>query len=402
MYSIYKNAADFLITEDQGIHTKAKRIQISERILDISTALESFKKWVNKSKNNIHAPPALKQKYAYNIDLSDPFFDNLKKDYGKEKFEEWWGKISKEGRKPWIYTREDKLGALILHKEENENIDSTPPLPKKKRIKICTLYVSHNGNKIGELFIKMSFDLAIKSNIDEIYLTHKITENDHLIPLIKEFGFRQEAIKENEEAIFVKRLIPKGKIDSISQIRELYYPCLYDGKESNKYIIPIKPKYHMRLFTEHKRRQLSLNEFNGFIIEGNTIEKAYICHANTKKIKEGDILLFYRTEDQKEITSIGIVDEITNDVLNPDDIMKRVLKRTVYSKKEIEEITKKPTKVILFKWHFHFSKPINYYELMKNKIITGPIQSIQSLSHQNYIKIKKMSKIDERFTIEQI
>lgn len=404
MYSIYKNAVHFLITEDQGIHTKAKKIDISDRIFDIRTALESFKKIQSKQKICISAPYALKQEFAYNIDLSDTFFDSLKKDYGKDEFNRWWGKISRQGRKPWVYIQNEKIGATILHKEEYDIIESIPPLPKKKRIKICTLKVSTTGHKIGELFIKMSIDLAIQSNIDELYLTHFITENDYLVRLIEEYGFRQIAkLKRNNEPVFVKRLIPEEKINYISQIRELFYPSFYDGEKANKFIIPIKPEYHTRLFTEYNTRQTILPEFmGGFIIEGNTIKKAYLCHANIKNIQKGDLLLFYRSDDLKEITSIGVVDTAFNDLLDPDEIMRHVLKRTVYSRKDIEEMAKKATKVILFKWHFHFPNPINYYDLLKKNIVSGPIQSIQSLSHKDYLEIKRMSGINERFTIPDI
>jgi len=401
LYAVHKNAVDFLITEDRGIHAKANKLNLSERVFDIDEALASFRITQKKEKTTPISPPALNQEFAYNIDINDPFFDDLKDDYPG--FESWWKKISKKKRDAWIYKPGKKLGAILIYKIEDESIDSIPPLPKKKRLKICTLKASHTGYKMGELFIKMSIEYAIKNDIDELYLTHFIKDNDYLVPLIWQYGFREVAKKADGESIFIKRLVPEDKVDSISKIYEEFYPTFYDGEDVNKYIIPIRPEYHIRLFTECRDRQTGLFEhLGGFIIEGNTIEKAYLCHSRIRGVKKGDIVLFYRSDDQMKITSLGIVDSVHNNLRDPDKIIKYVGKRTVYSRDEIQGMAKKPTKVILFRWHFHFPKPISYKKLLEKNIVKGSIQSIQKCLHKDYLKIKRDSGIDERFTIWDI
>ena len=80
---------------------------------------------------------------------------------------------------------------------------------------------------------------------------------------------------------------------------------------------------------------MSINK--GFIIEGNAIKKAYLSHSNIKKISPGDIILFYRTDDYQAITCLGIVEKIIPNLRDPNEIIKEVGKRTVYSPEDIKE-----------------------------------------------------------------
>jgi hypothetical protein len=111
-------------------------------------------------------------------------------------------------------------------------------------------------------------------------------------------------LKSDGEDIYLKRLsreIPKEEEESIppADLNRKYYPTFYDGPKVRKHILPIKPGYHDRLFIEYRERTPSLLEAAGELIsEGNTIKKAYICHAKGTKLGEGDVLLFYRSYDQ--------------------------------------------------------------------------------------------------------
>ena len=399
LYCVYKNAVDFLITEDEKIHKKAVKTGISDRIFHVSEALEYFRKEIAE---RILHPPPLKHLPVYNLNLDDPIFNSLKRDY-EEDFDRWWKKISREGRKAWVHYVNGKIGAILIFKDENEPIDSIPPLAKKKRLKICTLKVDpiDRGSKIGELFIKISIQTAVQKGIDEIYLTHFTEPNDFLVSLIEEYGFYHTAERENGEDIFVKRLIPdENQTYPPQEVYRVFYPSFYDGDRVNKFIVPIKPEWHNRLFTEYRQRQLTLFESMGeFIVEGNTIKKAYLCYSKIKGMKEGDILLFYRSEDIRGIISIGVVEKVYDNLTNPNEIISYVGKRSVYSRLEIEEIAKKPTKIILFWWIMHFEKPVEYRFLLDNGILNWPPQTIIKIPHDKYLKIKGVAEIDERYTI---
>jgi hypothetical protein len=259
-------------------------------------------------------PHPLKKELPDSLNIDDPFFAYFKDKYPF--FEKWLHICSLDNRECWVYyENKTNIGALLIPKIEDESIDSFPPFPKKKRIKICTFKVLSTGNRIGELFIKCATRLALEENASEIYLTHFTEEDDRLIALISEYGFQKVAIFEREngnEDVFLKNMLLNGQnIDGLSpaDIAKKFYPCFDDRETVRKFIIPILPEYHKRLFNDYdsnpfsgqKRHQKRLQEYieGGMeiqpVIEGNTIKKAYLCHSNSKKLKKGDVILFYLT-----------------------------------------------------------------------------------------------------------
>ena len=59
LYSVCKDAVDFLITGDGGMYKKATRLGIKDRVLSLEDALEIFKKDFRDEK--VHHPPAVKE-----------------------------------------------------------------------------------------------------------------------------------------------------------------------------------------------------------------------------------------------------------------------------------------------------------------------------------------------------
>lgn len=395
-------------TDDYMIHKKLKCLRIKDHVISFDDNIDIFGDKVFTTKRTSHLP-ALKNEFVYNLNLNDQFFDSLKEEYEEKNFENWFKNISKEGRKCFLHLNANgKIGALLIYKIECEHIDSTPPLYEKKRLKLSTFKVSNIGNIIGELFIKLAVDYSIENKIDEIYLTHFITSPDFLLDLISEYGFEEVAtLNQDGEKIFLKKLIyeTQNKYTNIKQISKKYYPSFYDGKNVNKFIVPISPKWHQMLFTEYKGKQKKgrqpiLDEFAGqFIIEGNAIKKAYICHFKIKKISRGDIILFYRSQDERAVTSLGVVEKTLRGIHDKEEIIKYLAKRSIYSANVIEEFVKKPVLIILFTWHFHFSNPLGLEELKEIGILQGIPKNITQIDHEKYILVKKRGLIDERFTV---
>ena len=96
LYCVCRDAVDYLITEDRKIITKANRLGIDNRVFLISDALEFFQGFIVLEKPI--APPGLEEDFIYNLDLSDPIFNTLKKDYTE--FTEWFRKISRPIKLP--------------------------------------------------------------------------------------------------------------------------------------------------------------------------------------------------------------------------------------------------------------------------------------------------------------
>ena len=85
LFAVQRNCASYLITNDLELKKKSKIIDLEDKVLTIDEALSVFK-YVEEPV--IKKPPFIVKEFLYNIDLDDPFFDSLKKDY--KTFEKWF------------------------------------------------------------------------------------------------------------------------------------------------------------------------------------------------------------------------------------------------------------------------------------------------------------------------
>ncbi len=394
---------DFLVTEDRDLHKEASIKDLDDRVLLVEEALQIFNSYINKDTKIVPIP--LKREFVRNLNYNDHIFDTLKEEY-KPKFEGWFKKISKEGRKSWVYYRKDgTIGAILIYKLETESIgDSEPPLPERKRLKVAMLKVTYIEHKIGELFLKMAVDVSVKNDIDEIYLPHFTKPNDPLVKLISEYGFNKIAVKNNGEDIFAKRLmaeVVESKRFIPIEISKIFYPSFYDGDHVKKFVVPILPEYHNKLFTDFSRRQITLPEYaDEFVVEGNTIKKAYLSHSNIKRMGRGDLILFYRSEDEQAITSLGVVEAVYTGVEDAGQILQLVGKRTVFTREEMDKwVERSPVSIFLFRHHFHLMRSVNLERLIDGQVIKAAPQSVMEISSEKYLQIKNMGGIDERYTV---
>jgi predicted nucleic acid-binding protein len=404
LFCANENIVSFLITEDLGIHKNATKLGISDKVLKITDAIQIVKTVFLEQPITVH--PSLELVDAYNIDiLEEPIFNDLLRDYAG--FEKWWQKLKSESRQILIHraSNSSKIEAILILKIEPPEQIAPNIIMAQKCLKICTLKVVKTGYKLGELFIKKAIEKAIANNLDEIYLTHFTKDNDYLVPLIEDFGFNNVGKKDNGEDIFIKRLVPQdreqGRLLPQLELLSSFYPCFHDGVSINKYLIPIKPKYHSRLFPECKRLGLEplplILSNQELVVEGNTINKAYLCHAPARKLKSGDIILFYRSKDDKRITTIGVIERIEYNITDFDTAMQLIAKKTVYSQSEIVQILADPTTIIIFKWLFDLRRPVAIMDI--GGFSRAP-QSIAGLTQQQYESIKRLGGIDERFTFD--
>ena len=352
---------------------------------------------------NINLLPTFKQKKGYEINLNDEIFGTLTDEYND--FISWWNKkVSR--RDLFVSENDDKINAILIPKiEEHESIDCNPSLYRDRILKICTFKVSEHsrGLKLGEQLLRMSFNYAIKNDIDEIYLTHYRQESDYLIPLIENFGFYKYGINKRGEEVYLKRLVPQDvilpqNIDEVVEFNRKFYPSFYDGDLVKKYLVPILPQFHKRLFPDFvgKNHQLPLLTLE--YSEGNSIKKAYICNSVTRQINKGDIIIFYQTHERMAITTIGTVESIHYGLRDAEQIFKHIAKRTVFNLEEVKERCKSDVTVILFNQNFNLEHEVEYKTLEDNNIVNGYIQSITSIDDNKYKEIIR-DNLDERFII---
>lgn len=160
-------------------------------------------------------PICIQKEYVYTIDLNQPFFDSLRKDY--DGFDTWFKNKQMQNVQAYITkNKKDKITSFLMLKEEGmcENYSNfEKPFQPAKRIKICTFKVEDTGKKIGELFMKIIMQEAIEKEVDEIYIT-TFEKQAALLSLLKQNGFQLYTYqhtannkgKLEKEAIFVKKI----------------------------------------------------------------------------------------------------------------------------------------------------------------------------------------------------
>lgn len=388
LYALHCNAAHALVTEDKGIHTKAREYGLSDRVYNIQTA-EDWLRRLHES-TEVHLPNIEDvQLHTLSPELSGAFFESLREDYPD--FNDWFGRKAQEGRHAWI-CRDDQgsLGALCIYAEQTgEKITDSGEVLPGKALKICTFKVGESvrGRKIGELFLKAAFRYATDNACLHVFIHGNEKKQHYLASLLEDFGFIGRSENYEGDTVWVKKhpvSSPNDSVDAKDFVR-LYYPHYRQDEGVSKYLVPILPGYHDILFPDYcsqSSAQLRLFETPQRHV-GNAIKLAYLCGTQTRSISPGDILFFYRSKDDKSITTIGVVDyfSVSDD---PAEISAQVSRRTVYSFEQIADMAKKEVKVILFRMIKHLQTPVAFKELKERGILSGPAQSIVRLDEAKY------------------
>ena len=382
LYALYRDAANILITEDRELHKKALQIGIADRVHYIQQATSFLE--------HLHARigvvlPSIEEVSLHQIDLKSSFFDSLRSSYAP--FDKWYQEKAREGRTAWMYRDSEGIpGAIAIFKEERDPIVTTDnrALPGKA-LKLCTFKVAEQvrGRKLGELLLKAAFRYATSNRIEHVYITMRPGKQDFLEDLCTDFGFTLFG-EYKDDHVFVKEhpLHPPDVVIPSLEYHRLFYPHIRSDRGVGKYIVPIRPEFHKVLFPDAQRQPSLFAPSSA----GHAIKQAYLCHARISGIKPGDILLFYRSQDVKGVTSIGVVESV-HEHQDHDKILQLVSKRTVYSYDDIVTMAEKKTKVILFRLATHLQNVIPYNWLSEQGVVNGQIQTIRKISDESFRKI---------------
>lgn len=385
LHALCRGAVHFLVTNDKGIHGKARLAQCQEQV----HYLDQFLVYLESQTSKEPPPPfGINDKYLHEFGVNQPFFDSLREGYPR--FDSWYKKSAQSLRKAWCISSKNEIQALCIYKrEENPSIvDDGLPLDGEA-LKLCTFKIGQDvrGRKLGERFLYTAFKYASQNKIRYVYLHTFGAEHEMLVSLCEDFGFKFAGIYDGRDEVYVKDMFPPPyACEGLSSLNYAidYYPNFLDGKEIGKYIVPIRPEYHNDLFADISDTATSLfaNDPSMYGPQSNTIKKAYICHASTKMITPGSLLLFYRTHDRMSVECIGIVEQ-TYRGKDIDKVSPLVSKRTVYSREQIKSFLKKETLVILFRLMTTF--PPIYLESFRAVGLKGQFQSIRKITHEQYI-----------------
>ncbi|MDQ0477097.1 hypothetical protein QF004_001619 [Chryseobacterium sp. MDT2-18] len=404
LFQLHKKYVDFFITEDNGIHQKAKGINLQNKVLKVSEILLRLEELFTIK---IPTHPILKEHSIREIEhkFDDVFFDSLREDYGKEFFNSWLTKCAEKNRKCYTLQVENELRAILIYNIENPK-DHQLKGVYNDVVKICTLKVADTvfGIKLGELFINKMFEYCIEQRINHLYLT-VYEKQIHLIDLLIKFGFYKEVFinKQGLEEIQMIKSLDKTKITS-NENSTTIHPFYFDEKAISKFVIPIRPEYYSNLFKDGKLRQPTLfdDSFESVNeIQGNTIIKAYISSSRMVNLKKGDILFFYASQKDKVIEPIGILEDIKI-IDNFEDLWKLVNKKTVFSQSELENMIneKKKLNVITFRLVNYLKKKVTLRKINQLNSFKNKIQTITRIKETDYQQLKNEEYFDRRYIID--
>lgn len=345
----------------------------------------------------------MEKKQFDQIDINDKFFDSLKYDYPG--FLDWYVKKSKE----YAYVQYDEAGNLIgflFLKMEYNTVDDTVPVISAQRIlKVGTFKIDAHGTRLGERFIKVITDTAMKEKADLCYVTIFL-KHIGLINLIKKFGFIEYGVKNSsagQETVFVKNM--HNCLGNIN----FDYPLI---KTSNvkKYILGIYPQYHSVMFPDS-----ILTTENPSIIKdisyGNSIHKIYICRMNgIDSLKQGDILVIYRTADDNKVaeyssvvTSIGVVENVKmqKEFADFNEFYQYASQYSVFDKADLEYwYNRGYCRAIKFTYNIALNKRITRHDLIEEiGLDRNAYWGFFELSDTEFLEIVRRSNVDSDYFI---
>lgn len=394
LYALERNAAHALVTEDQGLHRKARDRGLSDRVYFIQSADD----WLRR----LHEPGEVQlpniddvELHTLTNQLGESFFDSIRVDY--DGFDDWFRRKAMEGRRAWVYRdgANHTIAAICIYTvQTDEPITDDGAVLEGDALKLCTFKVGDTvrGRKVGELFLRAAFQYATNHQCKSIFLHANDEQQTHLTNLIEDFGFRYAGLYQ-EDGVYVKDHPvdpPALQIDPFEYVRR-YYPHYMRGVDVQKFLVPIQPQFHNILFPDYRDPGHALPEGHPQRHVGNAIKLAYLCHTPSKQPRPGDVVLFYRSRDMRAVTTLGVVESYEWSE-SADEIARMVSRRTVYSDRQIEEMALTETKVMLFRLICHFENPLPFAELERLRIVSGPIQSITNIPDESFSRILRATE----------
>ena len=398
---------DILITEDRGVHAKAKILGIEGFVFTIDDFLE--KAIAEHPDLTSYRVLAVKNELFGHVDLSDPFFDSFKRDYIG--FADWFNRKADE----MAYVCHAESGRLVaflylkLETESESYSDIAPPFWPKRRLKIGTFKVAMNGYKLGERFLKIIFDNAVIQHVDEIYVTifNKDAEQERLIALLSDWGFERYGTKRSEsgeEIVLVRAFSPGANATDPA----ITFP--YMSRTRRKFIVPIYPAYHTELLPDSILRTESPENFEDNKSNRNALRKVYISRSIQRDMSRGDILVFYRTASggaahyTSVATTLGIVEAVITEISDETEFIRVCRKRSVFSDAQLKKHWNyRPSNrpfVVDFLYTYSLPKRRNLAALKENNIIKEAPRGFEEISDPAFSRLIDISHANKSLIVD--
>jgi hypothetical protein len=176
--------------------------------------------------------------------------------------------------------------------------------------------------------------------INYVTIFDKRTEQDQLIEMLEEWGFKKHGIKitqNGEELVYVREFSKYLPIDIDNP--KLTFP--FFSRQTDIYLIRIEPQYHTELFPDSINTREDKTKYTENEPHRNRISKVYISHSPERNLKSGDIVLIYRIGEtspktySSTVTTICIVESVKNNFKDFNDFFNSCSRRTMISKDDL-------------------------------------------------------------------
>lgn len=370
------NNVDYLITENEQTHLMSREIGLDSYVYTIESFIEKCSieyRYLDETKG------AIVQICKFgSLSIKDSFFADFKREYNPY-FMDWFKKKANDD----VFISIDKKGrlkALLKLKIEDETEDYSdiyPIFQPLKRLKISSLKVNYNGQKLGERFMRIIFQTALNNQVEEIYITifNNNKSRKRLINMITTWGFEKygekESAKSYNELVYVKRMKYTFKNDIMKNFPMHHIP-------NQAFIIPLNKTYVYQLLPQDTLFEDKLD----IMPSKRAIKKIVILNGSKTEISSGDCLLFYQNsleKNEQKLLAVGIVEYIYNNFKTYQEFYNRCRKRSILSNEELTNYWIKANRrpvVIEFLYIYGIeSFNIDNNDLEKNGINTSQITS---------------------------
>lgn len=400
---LYNGRVSFLITEDRGIHSKAKLLKVDHLVFKISGFLE--KCIVENPELKSYKVLSIRKEHFGNINLNDVFFDSFRQDYSE--FNDWFNR--KADSVSYVCFMGERVVAFLYLKVEGRQesySDIYPKFESKKRLKIGTLKVASTGLKLGERFLKVVFDNALLYGVDDVYVTvfDKREEQTRLIAVLLDWGFwywGKKTTINGEEKVYIKTLKPP----LLKSNPKLSYPFV--SRSAGKWIVSIYPEYHTELFPDSILNNESPCDFSENEPYRNAIKKVFVSRSIERRLSRGDLVLFYRTGGHYKgvVSTIGVVESVVTDIKSEAQFIQLCRKRSVYDNEAIrDQWNFRPENrpfVVNFLYLDSFPAPkVNLKKLRDLQIMQEAPRGFVPLSDDQFYQILKEARANEDHFID--
>lgn len=399
---------DILITEDRGILRKASALGLSAAVFTIDSFLE--KVTAENPSLADYKVLAVKKAYFGQTNLRDSFFDSFREDYPG--FDAWFNRKADETAYVCTSQHGNMLAFLYLKREgPGENYsDISPGFRRATRLKIGTFKVVTNGYKLGERFLKIAFDNAVRFKVDEIYVTAflRTSEQDRLIRMLEDWGFARHGTKTSRggtEQVYVREFRPRFDDADPRQT----YP--YFSRSRARFIVPIYPAYHTELFPDSILKTESPLDFVENKPNRNAISKVYVSRSIERGLHSGDVIVFYRTGSgtgpahyTAVTTTVGVVQSVVTNIASKAAFISACRKRSVFSDEDLgrqwDYNSGNRPFVVNFLYVHSFPKRPNLGQLKDAGVIASAPRGFEPLTLPSFNKLLELAHADKRLVID--